>query len=230
MKHLIAVAVLLLAVAPLHPALGGPLSGEVICVDPGHPSETSSGTSGKKITELRANWLVALKLKAVLQSMGATVVLTKARETQVVTNRRRAETANAARASLMIRLHCDCACASGLAVYYPDRRGRCSGRSGPSPLVISRSRAAGVAFYASVTSALKGKVRPRGLHGDSATLIGSKQGALTASIFSKVPVLTIEMVTLTQRADEDFIAGPTGQLTMAKAIATALIAAAKALK
>jgi len=35
-----------------------------------------------------------------------------------------------------------------------------------------------------------------GVRGDSKTLIGSKQGALTGSIFSQVPIVTIEMVVL----------------------------------
>ena len=230
LRPLIALALVALMAVPLHPAFAGPLTGKIICVDSGHPSETSAGTRGKRITENKANWLVALKLKAILRSMGARVVLTKTSENEKVTNRRRAEIANAAKATLMVRLHCDCAGGPGIAVYYPDRKGTRFGVTGPSASVISRSRAAAKAFYPSVTAALKGKIKPKGLRGDSATYIGSKQGALTGSIFSKVPVFTVEMVTMTHKSDDDFIASAAGQLAMAKAIATALGAAVKALK
>lgn len=204
-----------------YPAAGfsGGLAGKVICIDPGHPSETSDGTRGAKITEMRANWLVALKLKALLVAQGARVVMTKSSEKEKVVNRRRAEIANAAGASLMIRLHCDSAGGPGLAVYYPDRQGTKFGVTGPTQAVIASSRRAAQAFYPVVTAALKGKIGGKGIHGDSASYIGAKQGALTGSIFSKVPVFTVEMAVLTQKHDDSFMASDAGQSAMAKAIA-----------
>lgn len=214
------------AEAPAPVSLGR-LSGKVICIDPGHPSETSGGTKGKKITEVRANWLVAGKLKTLLQQAGARVVMTKVKEGEHVTNRRRAEIANAAGADLMVRLHCDCAGGPGLAVYYPDRQGTKFGVTGPSSAIISASRVAAKAFYPVAIAALKGKVAGRGLHGDSGTYVGSKQGALTGSIFAKIPVFTVEMVTLTHKSDDDFMSGDAGQLAMAKAILAGIAAAVR---
>lgn len=208
-------------------AVSGNLSGKVICLDPGHPSETSAGTRGAKITEIRANWQVALRLKRVLQTMGARVVMTKNTENEKVVNRRRAEIANAAKADLMVRLHCDCGGGPGLAVYYPDRQGTKFGVTGPSPLIISSSRRAAQAFYPAAIAALRGKVGGKGIHGDSGTFVGGKQGALTGSIFAKIPVFTVEMVVLTQKHDDDFISSEAGQTAMASALAAGVVAAVR---
>ena len=213
----------------VYPAAGfsGGLAGKVICIDPGHPSETSDGTRGPKITEMRANWLVALKLKALLVAQGVRVVMTKSAEKEKVVNRRRAEISNAAGASLMIRLHCDSAGGPGLAVYYPDRQGTKFGVTGPSKTVIASSRRAAQAFYPVVIAALRGKIGGKGIHGDSGSYIGAKQGALTGSIFSKVPVFTVEMAVLTQKHDDDFMASDAGQSAMAKALVAGLAAVVK---
>jgi N-acetylmuramoyl-L-alanine amidase len=211
-------AALTLPVAPGHAAPGG-LTGKVICIDPGHPSEKGSGAQGPGgYRELTANWQVALKLKALLQQAGAKVVLTKQSEKQSVRNRRRAEIANQAHAALMIRLHCDSGKGSGFAVYYPDRQGKAEGRTGPSSSVITASRKAAQAIAAGMKRSLTGSLASRGVKGDSATAVGGSQGALTGSVFSQVPVVTVEMVMLTNPRDERFIRSDAGQKKLAAAL------------
>jgi N-acetylmuramoyl-L-alanine amidase len=61
-----------------------------------------------------------------------------------------------------------------------------------------------------------------GVLGDSRTAIGARQGALTGSIFSRVPVVTVEMAVLTDAGDARFIASPSGQRRMAHAIAAGI--------
>lgn len=199
------------------------LGGRTICIDPGHPSETSAGTTGPTgVSENRMNWHVAVKLREALQATGATVVMTKQSENEHVTNRRRAEIANAANADIMIRLHCDAASARGFSVYAPDRQGTKFGVTGPSQSVIQRSTAAMGPFYEGMKSVLSGTLPGRGTHGDSATYVGSRQGALTGSIFSQVPTLTIEMVVLTNAQDEAFIKSASGQALMVDALRAGL--------
>lgn len=199
------------------------VAGRTICIDPGHPSETSAGTSGPSgVSENRMNWQIALKLRDDLTAAGATVVMTKQSENEHVTNRRRAEIANAAGADLMIRLHCDAASGRGFAIYYPDRQGTKYGVTGPSPSVIAASRAAATPFYEGMKEALAGVLPGRGVHGDSATYVGGQQGALTGSIFSQVPTLTIEMVVLTNAQDEAFIRSAGGQAQMVAALRAGL--------
>ncbi len=203
--------------------LPAPLQGRTVCIDPGHPSETSAGTSGPSgVTENHMNWVIALQLQSELEAAGATVVMTKSAEDEMVTNRRRAEIANEAGADIMIRLHCDAAPSRGFSIYYPDRQGTKYGVTGPSRSVIEASQAAAGPFYEGMRSVLSGSVPGRGVHGDSATYIGSKQGALTGSIFSRVPVLTIEMVVLTNAEDEAFITGESGQRKMVQALKAGL--------
>jgi N-acetylmuramoyl-L-alanine amidase len=221
------IIVVLCAATAVASAAPGSLQGKVICLDPGHPSENGSGARGKKISEQRANWLVACKLKTLLQARGARVVMTKTKEQEQVSNRRRAEIANAAGAALMVRLHCDSAGGPGLAVYYPDRAGKVKGVAGPSRQVIAASARAARAMYPVIIKALVGKVKAKGLRTDAATYIGGRQGALTGSIYSRVPVVLVEMVTLSHAGDDAFIASDAGQTTMAKALAAGIAAAVK---
>lgn len=207
-----------------------PLRGFVVCVDPGHSSETSRGTASRdgKLTELHVNWVVAQRLITLLKADGATVVTTKMRELQVVTNRRRAEIANAAHANVFLRLHCDSGEQSGLATYYPDRTGTRFGVTGPSKGVMTASHNAAEIFQPAVIAALHGDLRDAGIKGDSQTGVGSKQGALTGSIFSHVPALTVEMCVLTNAHDYKFIRTAAGQEQMAQALLAGVEADAKA--
>lgn len=221
MKTLLPLLLLLaFAVSPSLAERTQSLSGFVVCLDPGHASETSQGTASRdgKLTELHVNWVVAQRLSILLKAAGATVVPTKTRETQVITNRHRAETANAAHANLLLRLHCDSGEQSGLATYYPDRQGKRFGVTGPSFAVIRASHAAAIIFQPAVIAALLGALKDAGIKGDSKTGVGSKQGALTGSIFSQVPALTVEMCVLTNSHDYRFIRTSAGQQAMAEAL------------
>jgi N-acetylmuramoyl-L-alanine amidase len=148
--------------------------------------------------------------------------MTKQSENEHVTNRRRAEIANAASADIMIRLHCDAAPSRGFSIYAPDRQGTRYGVTGPSQSVIAASTEAMGPFYEGMKSVLSGTLPGRGTHGDSATYVGSRQGALTGSIFSEVPTLTIEMVVLTNAQDEAFISSEAGQQKMVEALRAGL--------
>jgi N-acetylmuramoyl-L-alanine amidase len=194
----------------------------IVCIDPGHPSEVASGKNVQNGTsETRTNWAVATKLRDALEARGYEVVMTKASEGELVRNRERAMVANRARASLMIRLHCDASAERGFAVYYPDRRGRAKdGTTGPGPSVIEESRRAAEALHSGLVEGLKDALEDNGVRTDFQTKVGRDQGgALTGSIFSEVPVVTIEMVVLSDDADASFIKTEDGQRRMAEAIA-----------
>jgi N-acetylmuramoyl-L-alanine amidase len=210
------------------PTFAGPLSGFTVCLDPGHTSETSAGTQSLdgKLTERHVNWVIAQDLRPLLEAAGAHVVLTKTSENEFVTNRRRAEIANAANANLFLRLHCDAASDSGIATFYPDRQGHVQGHVGPSPSVIAASRRAAQLFHPAAAAALHDVLADRGIKGDSATGVGARQGALTGSIFSKVPALTVEMVVLTNNHDYRFIRTHAGQERMTHALLAGIEAVA----
>lgn len=196
--------------------------GQTICIDPGHPSEVGRGASGKKITELEAVWLIGSRVAKRLEDLGYKVVVTKSKQEELVRNRRRAEIANDAKADLMVRLHCDGAGSTGFAVYWPSKQGTAQGRTGPSFEVIERTAKIAPIFHKELGLALKGKLRDNGLKGDDKTLVGSRQGALTGSIFSEVPVLLVEMVDLTNAKDDEFIASKSGQDLYVEALVKAI--------
>lgn len=199
---------------------------KVICIDPGHPSENGVGTHGKHITEVKADWAVAIELKKDLQAAGFKVVMTKSTESQKVTNKARAEVANRAHAALMIRLHCDSAAESGIASYYPATQGRVGKKVGPSSEVIKESKRLAEKFHPAMIAALDGDLSDRGLKTDMATSIGHRQGgALTGSIYSQCPVILVEMAVLNNAHDDKFISSKPGQQTLAKALTAGIVAA-----
>jgi N-acetylmuramoyl-L-alanine amidase len=192
----------------------------LVCVDPGHPSETSAGAKAGGLSENRLNWQVALRLKARLDAAGVACVLTKTRENEYVTNRRRAEIANAAGAWLLIRLHCDTGAGRGYTWYYPDRAGTKDGVTGPPKAVRDASRQAANVLNNAMKPVLAGSLRSNPVRTDAATFVGGKQGGvLTGSIFSLVPTALIEMCFINQKADARFIASDAGREKMAEALA-----------
>lgn len=122
-----------------------PLSGKVICVDPGHQSvmiikkvpvapgesrtvwDYSIGTRGVEtgVYEYAVALRVSKKLRTALEELGARVILTRERDDEPVGNIERAEIANAAKADAFIRIHCDGSDipeARGISVLYPGSR------------------------------------------------------------------------------------------------------------
>lgn len=203
------------------------LAGRVICLDPGHPSENGVGARGRKLTEVGVAWRVALQTKKQLNEAGASVILTKQSENEHVTNRRRAEIANKANADLMVRLHCDSEGKTGTATFYPDRTGRApDGARGPSAQVMRASGDCARRFHPAMMAVLRPALRDRGLLSDARTFIGGKQGgALTGSIYSRVPVLLVELCVLSNPADEAFAASATGIDRFAHALVAGVVAA-----
>lgn len=197
----------------------------VVCIDPGHPSEINSGkTVQNGLTEVDMNWRVAQELVQMLSSRGIDVVMTKHSREEFVSNRSRARIANEHRASLMIRLHCDTGGKSGFAVYFPDRQASKQGHTGPSKVVMARSRRAAECVQSGMAGILQGSLKNNGLFGESATAVGRRQGALTGSIFSDVPVVTVEMVFLSSKHDARFIGSRTGRTKIAEGLAAGILA------
>jgi N-acetylmuramoyl-L-alanine amidase len=192
----------------------------LVCLDPGHPSENNDGgelTNG--LREVTVNWEVAQLLRRDLESDGFTLVMTKESESQFVTNKDRAEIANRAQADLFLRLHADAGKATGFTVYYPRKQGTAHGVTGPGADVLRTSKSAAQAFHAAFVQALRGQLKDNGLRGDEESFIGGKQGALTGSIFSKVPTILVEMIFLTTTQDAEWIKQSSNKKLMAQAIA-----------
>ena len=108
--------------------------------------------------------------------------------------------------------------------------GRAARTDAPAPRPPSSPPAAAPPrlFHPAVIAALGGALADRGIKGDSATGVGGKQGALTGSIFSQVPALTVEMVVLTDTHDYHFIRTRAGQQQMARALLAGVEADARA--
>lgn len=197
----------------------------VVCLDPGHPSETSAGANYGSLSENHINWVVANRVRALLIDSGVRVVMTKSRERELVSNRRRAEIANAAQARAFIRFHCDIGAGRGFTWYYPAHAGRKDGVAGPPPAICDQSRQLAEAMNRTMAPLLAGDLQSNPVKTDAATHVGASQGGvLTGSIFARVPTALIEMCFLNQRKDAAYIASPSGQEKMANAIARGILA------
>lgn len=191
----------------------------VVCIDPGHPSETNSGRIMQHGTcELNMNWDVAQRLRKILeQDKRIRVVLTRTKRDTFTRNRERALIANAKHASLAIHLHCDAGPSHGFTVYYPDKKGKSEGKRGPSKKVIAQSQKAAIAVHQGLVDMVQR--RDRGLKGESKTRVGRAIGGLTVSIWSKVPSVTVEMIFLSNKSDAEYIKSSAGQDQMAHGLA-----------
>jgi N-acetylmuramoyl-L-alanine amidase len=196
-----------------------------VCIDPGHPSEVGEGTSGAKVSEIHIAWVVAKRLETILEGKHVKVVLTKKSENEYVKNVDRSKIANDCHADLFVRLHCDSSSGSGFATYYPDRQGTAHGKTGPDPSLLKRLAPIARQFQATLSTDLKGFLKSNGLKSDIETAVGSKQGALTGSIFSKVPVVLVEMCVLTNPKDEAKVSSQDGQNRLAESLADAVMKA-----
>ena len=120
----------------------GPLSGLVVCIDPGHQENgqpfsepvgpglpgKKTGTTGMaqgKVTLRKESIVVleiAFRLRDILMEQGATVIMTRERQDIFHTNLERCQIAEDAGAFIMLRLHCDTRENSkkqGLSLYMP---------------------------------------------------------------------------------------------------------------
>jgi N-acetylmuramoyl-L-alanine amidase len=197
----------------------------VVCLDPGHPSETGRGTTASNgLTEMELCFDVAMRARLLLIRHGVQVVLTKESADQYVTNRMRAETANRAGADLFIRLHADGGNGSGFTIYYPRQQGVVNGVRGPSEVVLAASKKAAEVFHAAFSSRMAVHLPDNGIRGDEATRVGSQQGALTGSIYSQVPVLLIEIGFLTNEQDAAWLSIAENRQTVAESIVDGALA------
>lgn len=202
----------------------GSSNAPVICIDPGHPSETNSARHHINGTcELEMNWVMALHLRDALKDLGVETVMTKKSCDEFVFNHTRAIIGNECGADLTIHLHCDAGPGRGFTVYYPDKQGTIEGKTGPSQDVIDASRSAAWLLHDGMSSPLQGWLHDRGIKGDSMTKIGHKRGTLTTSAFSLVPTLTVEMCFLTNKHDACFIESQQGQRRLTHALASGVV-------
>ncbi len=156
-------------------------------------------------------------------------MLTKSRENERVTNKRRAEIANGANyyrkpTDLFLRLHCDTGGGRGFTWYYPDRTGHKGSVRGPSSAIIKSSRSAAWTMNEAMKPVLRGRLQSNSIKTDASTYVGGKQGGvLTGSIYSKVPTALIEMCYINQKSDARFIASQAGREKMAEALAAGIV-------
>ncbi|GEM_PF-5314653 len=198
-----------------------------ICLDPGHPSELSSGNAPYNgMTENELNWDISLLLRDALHARGATVFMTKSAVDELVSNSNRARCANTNHVDIMIRIHADAGKTkddNGFTIYYPDQQGTRFRKTGPALDIIQKSKTMALRFHNGMYAVLKPYMTDCGVLGDSTTYYGKIYGALTGSIFSEVPVVLIEMGYLTNEYDLKLLQSHDGRQLMVAALTEGVI-------
>ena len=177
-----------------------PLSGHIICIDPGHCvtplsgkgytgpvsplSDTvkplyTEGTEGKNLTEEKLNLIVGLKLRDALEALGADVLMTREVSEITITGIERCEVANQGGADVNIHIHADGIddpSVHGVSVLVP------TGELLGTPSIVDESVRLGQLMVDSVSDATGAK--NRGI---------SPRSDMSGFNFSQVPSVLIEM-------------------------------------
>lgn len=204
-----------------------PLAGKVICIDAADAWDNSGGKPHDLADhEAQINWAVGMRLRSVLeQEYGAKVVMTKKTMSEIVPLKKRADYWNRQQADLVIRLSCDSESTGkkrGAAVYYPSKEGwTTEWISGPSEEVQILSELLAVKLSEALKP-LSGDLPNLGAKTDAQTPEGEIQGALTASIYSKIPIATVAMCYWTNGEDLDYVGLSDNQRLMARQLAVGL--------
>ena len=186
-----------------------PLTGCVICVDPGHcvtplagkgyrqpvsplSNETkalySTGTQGAHMTEEKLNLTVGLKLRDRLTALGATVLMTRTVSKITISGLERCAVANDARADVTVSIHADGSTdkrVHGVSVLVPD------GNLLGTPSIKAESVRLGKLMVNAVAAETGAKNRGTIARSD-----------LTGFNFSEVPAVLIEMGYMTNAAED----------------------------
>ena len=204
----------------------GALSGMIVCLDPGHGVTTASkqeavsplsdqtkpayvsGASGKQISESELNLQAAFRLRDQLESMGATVILTRETVEATVSNIERAQIANDAGADLCIRIHADGIdnpSVHGVSVLIP------TGKLLGTPSIEAPSAALGELMVNAVAAQTGAKNRGT-----------TERSDLTGFNWSEVPCVLLEMGFLSNPDEETAMMNPAYQDKIAAGVAEAL--------
>lgn len=207
------------------------VSSNTVTIDPGHPSDspnggTNTGTHNGSITENQVNWDVAQKTASILRAKGINIVMTKSRVDEFVTNKKRAEIANAANSALFLRIHANSEDDPENFTMYPSKQGNYNGVTGPPSSVLGPSkRAAELIANAAGSSTGKGTLGAKAessFSGNSS--IDATGGVLIGSLYSNVPTCTMEMIGMGgSSANAQWINNPSNQQKMAEGIANGVL-------
>lgn len=186
-------------VCPIESRASG--GGSVIVIDPGHGSAVN-----KRPCEDDIMLQIGLKLKSALERKGYTVIMTRTTTGQPIggiavsneedDNIQRAKIANNAKASLFLRLHSDDPNTDKFMIAYPAKQATLTSggetKTGPSNSIIEASKKAAQKIHNVMVS--KGFASKQGNAVTEDGYYNTKgRGALIGSIYSEVPVATIEM-------------------------------------
>ena len=207
-----------------------PLSGHIICIDPGHcvtpligkgltapvsPLSDAqkplyvSGTEGKHLTEEKLNLIVGLKLRDALKELGADVLMTREISEISVSNVERSKIANNAAADVNIHIHADGSDnkkAHGVSVLIPD------GDLLGTPSIKQESARLGELMVNAVAESTGAKNRGTVPRDD-----------MTSFNFSQVPTVLIEMGFMTNPEEDALLETDAYQNKIVKGMVTSLL-------
>jgi N-acetylmuramoyl-L-alanine amidase len=197
--------------------MGNASNQPLVVIDPQYPTAILDGTEKINDTEIvKVNWEIAQKLSKTLNDQyGIKTILTREQMSAVMSPEERARVANRINARLFIRLDCNDRTENGFAVYYPEHI-----ETMPDPSkrqqVLEASEALAKTMHEALKTGLDRLETDRGLQSESYLPSAANE---RSSYFSHIPVVTIEMGTLTYLFDALFVSSEMGQTRIVDALA-----------
>ena len=199
----------------------------IVCIDPGHQAKgdpkgepiapgsgsrkarVASGTAGvgTKKPEYAVNMEAGLILKSLLEQKGYKVVMTRETNEVNISNVERAQVANAAKADMTIRLHCDSIGNSG--------------KSGAVLIVPSKTGKYTAGIYPAsfkYAECLKKSLQDSGVKVNGIF----ERSDMTGFNWSQVPVVIFEMGFMSNWNEDRMLSDPQYQMKLMQAVVTAL--------
>lgn len=207
-----------------------------VCLDPGHPSELSSGAEGNGIKEVEYVWDIAQIITEQTENSQIEIKLTKTTLEEKVSNKERSKRSNQYSSDLLVRLHLDDTSYSGFDVYYPDKSAHFDGELLPGATVVLKSSRAAKKIFSEMSKGLsKYEYHPRSKEPlpDSQTYVGKQpksKGLLIGSRYSKCPTVLIEMGSIGNLSDVTWLKSREHKAKMANAILSAILETTKMLR
>lgn len=199
----------------------------IVCIDPGHQAKgdpkgepiapgsgsrkarVASGTAGvgTKKPEYAVNMEAGLILKSLLEQKGYKVVMTRETNEVNISNVERAQVANAAKADMTIRLHCDSIGNSG--------------KSGAVLIVPSKTGKYTTGIYPAsfkYAECLKKSLQDSGVKVNGIF----ERSDMTGFNWSQVPVVIFEMGFMSNWSEDRMLCDPNYQTKLMQAVVTAI--------
>lgn len=196
----------------------------IIVLDPQSPMTTKNAPNDflivNDVNVAKVNWEVSQKIISRLNQSGIKAISTLKSFEETLSPEERANVALKNGAKILIRIDCSNNTNNGFAVYYPERLQEANAET--KHKLLTQSENAAKVIYQTMKEGLKNLEEARLLQSENYLPSALEQ---RSSYFSRVPVVSIELGTITYLFDALFVSSDMGQSRLAETISEGILKA-----